>query len=210
MAGRGAAKLAYGMFAKVICFSMASAKLIQQMVAVNRPFGISLLAILHILQAILCFVGGIALFAFGAFVHRGFGMHRFLGGIASFIGVVVLVIGLLYLGLAWGLWFGKGWAWTISLVLAALGIIVSFLSLFRGRVFTLIILLLDIIIIYYLLTPRVRTFFGEYKPPVQPQQPTQSIQFAPQPTSGSKFCSNCGVPLLDSDKFCSHCGKALQ
>ena len=179
------------------------------MVAVTRPFGISLLAVLHILQAVLCFVAGIALFALGEFIGRGFLMHRLLGGIASTIGVGLLTIGLLYLGLAWGLWFGKGWAWIISLVLAILGIIVSLLSLFRGRVFTLIILLLDIIIIYYLLTPRVRTFFGEYKPTVQPEQSTQSTPFAPQPTSGSKFCPNCGAPVQTGEKFCAHCGKPI-
>ena len=82
----------------------------------SRPFGITLLAVLHVLQAIVFFLGGIALIAIGAFIRRGiFGMHRFLGGAASLIGVVIIVVGLLYFGLAWGLWGGRGWAWTVSL-----------------------------------------------------------------------------------------------
>ena len=176
----------------------------------SRPFGITLLAVLHILQAIVFFLGGVALIALGAFLRRGFfGVHRLLGGAASLIGVVVVVLGLLYLGLAWGLWSGKGWAWTLSLILAALGIIISLISLLRGGLGALIVLILDIMIIYYLLTPRVRTFFGESKPAQQPQQAIQSVQPAIEPTGGSKFCSNCGAPVQGDEKFCVHCGKPI-
>ena len=145
------------------------------MATATRPFGITLLAVLHVLQAILFFLGGIALIALGAVIRRGFfGLHRFLSGAASLIGVVVVVVGLLYLGLARGLWSGKRWAWNVSLILAALGIIVSLISLLRGGFGTLIVLILDAIIIYYLLTPRVRTFFGGYRTRMLPQPPTQS------------------------------------
>ena len=178
------------------------------MSAASRPFGITLLAVLHVLQAILFFVGGIALIALGAFVRRGFfGMHRLLGGAASLIGVVVVVIALLYLGLAWGLWSGKGWAWMVSLILAGLGIIVSLISLAGGGFASLIVLILDAIIIYYLLTPHVRAFFGEYKQ-VTPTQPI--VQPASQSTGASRFCSNCGAPVQASERFCSHCGRQVQ
>jgi len=180
------------------------------MTAISRPFGITLLAVLHVLQAIVFFLGGIALIALGALLRRGFfGVHRLLGGAASLIGVVVIVLGLLYLVLAWGLWSGKGWAWIVSLILAALGIIISLILLLRGGLGTLIVLILDIIIIYYLLTPRVRTFFGESKPAQQPQRGIQSVQSTPQPTGGSKFCSNCGAPVQGNEKFCVHCGKPI-
>lgn len=148
--------------------------------------------------------------AVGAFIRRGFfGLHRFLSGAASIIGVVVVVIGLLYFGLAWGLWNGKGWAWTVSLILAALGIIVSLISLVRGGFGTLIVLILDAIIIYYLFTPHVRTFFGEYKQMTQTQLPPQGVQPASQSTGDSRFCSNCGAPVQANEKFCSHCGVAI-
>lgn len=179
------------------------------MATTTRPFGITLLSVLHALQAILFFVGGIALMALGAFMRRGFfGVHRLLGGAASLVGAVVVIIGLLYFGLAWGLWNGKGWAWTVSLILAGLGIIISLISLLGGGFGSLIVLILDAIIIYYLLTLHVRTFFGEYKQVTQAQQPLQPVQSAPQST-GSRFCSNCGAPIQSSDKFCSHCGKAF-
>jgi len=175
----------------------------------TRPFGITLLAVLHTLQAILFFVGGIALIALGTMIRRGF-IHRLLGGVASLSGVVVVIIGLLYLGLAWGLWSGRLWAWAISLVLAGLGIIFSLISLLRGRFLILIVLILDIIIIYYLLTPHVRTFFREYNRPTQPQSMPQPAQSTPPSTTTARTCQNCGAPTQGNENFCAHCGKPIK
>ena len=184
--------------------------MIHLMSAPSRPFGITLLAGLHVLVAILYILGGIALIALGAFVRRGFfGTHRHLGGFASLIGVIVIIVAVLYLALAWGLWVGKGWAWAISLVLAGLGIIISLVSLITGAFWTVIVLILDVIIIYYLLTPHVRAFFGEYKVTAPPQTPSQSVQPTSQPSISDRFCPNCGAPLEGSEKFCSHCGKPV-
>jgi len=184
---------------------------IQLLTSVSRPFGITLLAVLHILQAVIYFVGGLALVALGAFIRRGFfGTHRFLHGLVSVIGVVLVIVGLLYLGLAWGLWTGKGWAWTASLILAVLGIIFSIISLIAGGVIALLVLVLDAVIVYYLYRPNVRTFFGEYKPaPAQVSPTTQTVQAPAPSTGGSRSCPNCGAPVLVQDKFCAHCGKPI-
>jgi len=176
--------------------------------AASRPFGITLLAILHVLQAIIYFLGGIALIALGALMRRGLHMPRFLHGVVSVIGVVIIIVAFLYLVLAWGLWTGRGWAWTVSLVLAILGIIIAILSLLRGGVFTLLVLVLDAIIVYYLYTPNVRSFFGEYKPLPQVPPPAQTLPPTP-PAGASRSCPNCGAPVLMQDKFCTHCGKPV-
>ena len=166
-----------------------------------------MLAVLHILQAILLFFGGLALIALGAFIRRGFfGPPRLLHGFVSLIGVVVVVIGLLYLGLAWGLWTGKGWAWLLSLVLAVLGLIVSIIALVRGRFVTIVILILDAIILYYLFRPNVRAFFGEQKTSSQTMPATGT---SAQPATAARFCSNCGAPAQANEKFCSHCGRPI-
>lgn len=179
------------------------------MTTAPRPLGITLLAVLHVLQAIIFFLGGVALIALGAFTrHRLFGVPRLLH-VVSLIGVVVVVIGLLYLALAWGLWAGKGWAWVLSLILAALGIVISLISLVRGAFATLIVLILDAIILFYLFRPNVRTFFGQYKPATMPPPATQPIQSTIQPTGSARFCSNCGAPVQANEKFCSHCGKPV-
>jgi hypothetical protein len=177
---------------------------------IPRPLGITLLAILHVLQAVILFLGGVALIALSALLRRDLlGVPRFLHGAVSLIGVVVVVVGLLYLGLAWGLWTGKGWAWVLSLILAVLGIIVSVISLVRGAFGPLIVLILDAIIVFYLFRPNVRTFFGEYKPTTMPPPATQPLQSTIQPTGMARFCSNCGGPVQANEKFCSHCGKPL-
>ena len=166
-----------------------------------------MLAVLHILQGILLFFGGVALIALGAFIRRGlFGPPRLLHGVVSLIGIVVAVIGLLYLGLAWGLWTGKGWAWILSLVLAALGLIVSLIALVRGRFLTIVILVLDAIILFYLFKPNVRAFFGEQKTSSQTMPETGTTA---QPASSTRFCTNCGAPSQANEKFCSHCGKPI-
>jgi len=196
---------------KAYLFHRKLPSLIQHLATATRPFGITLLAVLHVLQAILFLIGAIALIVIGTIIRRGFfGMHRLLSGAAWSIGVVVLVIGLLYLGLAWGLWNGKGWAWAASLILAGIGLVVSLISLAGGAFGTLFVLILDTIIIYYLLTVRVRAYFGELKHPRQSQPPTQQVGSASQPTVSSRFCSNCGAPAQLTEKFCSHCGKAFQ
>ena len=173
--------------------------------ASSRPLGITLLALLHVLQAIFFFFGGIALIALGAFIRRGFfGLPRILHGVVSLIGVVVIVIGLLYLGLAWGLWTGKGWAWILSLLLAALGIVVSVISLIRGGFGTIVVLILDAIIVYYLFRPNVRAFFGEQRNRAQTTPTSGTTAQLPQE---ARFCPNCGAPAQANEKFCSHCGK---
>jgi len=175
--------------------------------AISRPLGITLLAMLHVLQAVILFFGGIALIALGAFIRRGlFGIPRFLHGAVSLIGVVVVVVGLLYLGLAWGLWTGKGWAWILSLLLAVLGIVLSAVSLARGAFGPLIVLVLDVIIVYYLFRPNVRTFFGEYK---HVAATTQSVQPPVQSAGVARFCSNCGAPVQANERFCAHCGSPV-
>jgi len=150
------------------------------------------------------------LIALGAFMRRGlFGTHRFLHGLLSVIGVVIVIVGLLYLGLAWGLWTGKGWAWIVSLILAVLGIIFSIVSLVAGGVIALLVLVLDAVIVYYLYRPNVRSFFGEYKPATQAPTTTQAVQTPAPSAGGSRSCPNCGAPVLVQDKFCAHCGKPI-
>ena len=182
------------------------------MSSVKRPFGVTLLAVLHVIQAVVVFLIGVALVAVGEFVSRRlFGVPHLLREILWVIGGVLIIFGLLYLVLAYGLWTGKGWAWLISLILAGLGVLGSLLSLLRGGVVAIITLLLDVLIIYYLIRPNVKAFFGRSAPQPAPPivQPRQAPQSPTSATGSGKFCSNCGAPVAANEKFCVHCGTRI-
>ena len=182
------------------------------MSSVQRPFGVTLLAVLHVIQALVVFLVGVVVVAVGELVSRRlFGVPHLLRGILWVIGAVLIILRLLYLVLAYGLWTGKGWAWWISLLLAGLGVLGSLLSLLRGGLIAIITLLLDILIIYYLTRPNVKTFFGESTPKSAPSivQTPQAPQPPTSPAGSGKFCSNCGAPLAVGEKFCAHCGARI-
>jgi len=179
----------------------------------NRPLGVTLLAILHVLQAILAFIIGLLLVTLGSFLPRflihfpRLARHT---GLFEVVGGILVIVALLYLCLSYGLWSGKGWAWTISLILAGLGIVLSLVALIvRGGLGVVIALILGAVIIYYLTRENVKAFFGK-------TQSSHTFPSVSQPTShqqsteaSSKFCVNCGAPLTSGVKFCSRCGSRL-
>jgi len=134
-----------------------------------------------------------------------FHVPRLFGGLLSVIGGVLIIVALLDVVFAWGLWSGKGWAWILALIFAVLGILFSLVSLVRGGLGSIVVLVIDAVIVYYLTRPNVRAFFGEAK---LATTPTVTQQPAPS-TSGGKFCSNCGAPITSIEKFCAHCGAKL-
>jgi len=179
--------------------------------SMNRPLGVTLLAILHVLQAILALIIGLVLIALGAYLLPFLvGMPRFARhpGLLGIIGGIAIVMALLYLLLSYGLWTGKGWAWTISLILAGLGIIISLVGLIlRSAVGAIITLILDALIIYYLTRINVKAYFGKAQPLAYPST-SQPNQQPPQMNNSDtpKFCVNCGAPAATGVKFCSYCG----
>lgn len=97
----------------------------------NRPLGITILAILAVL-------GGLVSLAVGAF--------------ASGFGLVLVIIGLVELAVAYGYWTGKSWGWWLGIVGAVLDIV----SIFSLNYFGFII---GIIMLYYLTRPNVKAWF---------------------------------------------------
>ena len=108
----------------------------------HRPLGVTLIAILTI-------IGGIIFLARGQ-VHLKIG-----------IGNILLSIGKAYIVKSYRLWKGKGWAWTITLILSAIGIVVALVSIAFGNVAAIINVIIHGIVIYYLYRPNVKAFFGK-------------------------------------------------
>ncbi len=109
----------------------------------NRPFGVTIIAILAILGGIGALVAGIALVA-----------------IIPFLGAALIIIGLAYFVVAYGLWKGLKWAWLITLIVTVIAFISEIGSIIVGNVGAVIPVIINAIIIYYLFRPNVKAYFG--------------------------------------------------
>ena len=108
----------------------------------HRPLGVTIVAILT---------------AIGGLIFLGSGLVLLIVG----IGVILLALGIAYLVMAYGLWNGRGWAWTITLILSVIGIVVAIASIAAGNVSAIISIIIHAVVIYYLYRPNVKEFFGK-------------------------------------------------
>lgn len=113
----------------------------------QRPIGVTIIALLAIL-------GGIA------FLVSGLGALVLIPLIGIFLGSGLFILGLAYFLMAYGLWKGKGWAWTLTLILSGIGIIVGIGSIVVGNIGSIFHTIINAIIIYYLYRPNVKAFFN--------------------------------------------------
>jgi len=130
----------------------------------TRPFGITLLVVLQIILGILELLGAVAV-AFVSFVLPEMFPHvRFFAPRSMGSGLALFVFAFVEFILAYGLWKGKGWAWIGSLIFAVIGLVFSAFTLFmRPRVGEAIALVLNLVIMYYLMQPRVQSYLGKGK-----------------------------------------------
>lgn len=141
----------------------------------ERPLGVTILAILEAIGGIICFAGILfigliveTLTSFAGVTGHGIGIIRSLMGIVALIfAIILLIFGLISFLLAYGLWIGKGWAWTLAFIFSIIGILLGLASLPGG----IITILINALILYYLTRPYVKEFFGKAPPPVPPPPP---------------------------------------
>ena len=108
-------------------------------------------------------------------------LAQFLGGIGIAIGAIVLAVGIGYLVVSYGLLKGKGWAWTITVILTIIAIGVQIVSGITASMFNasftedtntfvtgiiaqIVGIAINGVILYYLYRPNVKTFFGKSLP----------------------------------------------
>lgn len=105
----------------------------------TRPLGVSIIAILNVISGIIMLIGGVGLAAVGSAlptmttVNPNAGgqmaLVGLLGGGAAAVGAVLIVLGIVSFIVAWGLFKGKGWAWTVTIILSAISVIMGIVSL---------------------------------------------------------------------------------
>src|ERR671910_1905292 len=108
-------------------------------------------------------------------------LTQFLSGIGIVIGAIVLAVGIGYLVVSYGLLKGKGWAWTITVILTIIAIAVQIVSgttasmfnasfiedtntFVTGIIAQIVGIAINGVILYYLYRPNVKTFFGKSLP----------------------------------------------
>ena len=78
----------------------------------RRPRGVTIISILTILDGVLIVFLGASFLAFGGLL----------------IGGIVLAVGIGYLAVSYGLLNGRGWAWTVTVILSIMGIVIQIIS----------------------------------------------------------------------------------
>jgi hypothetical protein len=117
----------------------------------SRPFGVTIVAILMIINGIILIAAGIGGITVGAV------MDIPLIGVSS--GVLV-ALGIAAIIVAWGLIKGKGWAWIVTVILSIISIIMSIIAIAGGNFGSIINLVISGVILYYMYRPEVKAYFG--------------------------------------------------
>ena len=121
----------------------------------SRPFGVTIIAILIIIAGVISLLIGIGSVAIGPLI----------GLVFVVTGAISLALGVAYLVMAFGLWKGKGWAWTISTIVLFIGIVIDMISLPRRSVgdivSSVVSIAINAVILYYLFRPHVKAYFGK-------------------------------------------------
>jgi hypothetical protein len=71
------------------------------------------------------------------------------------IGIVLLILAIVGFIMTWGLWSGKSWARTITMILQVISIVTGIFSL-PG---SLINILISIVMLYYLTRPHIKAYY---------------------------------------------------
>lgn len=119
----------------------------------RRPTGVTILAVLSILSGIaLLGVAGVGMFGTTTLV------------VSYAFGIILLVLGVIYLAVAVGFFTAKPWSWPLALVAFSIGIVLTLIMIaiaptanLAGNIVGLIFAL---IIIFYLFRPNVKAYFG--------------------------------------------------
>jgi hypothetical protein len=199
----------------------------------KRPTGVTVLAILAILGALGLLFSGAALIGLGlllgtlatnaavanAIATSGYPGLASLGvgtlsALLVALGAVILILGILYFAVGIGFFGGKGWAWTLGIIVSVVGIVLDIVQIGFGGYSSILGLIIGILIIYYLMRPHVKAFFGKGPAVAGGMQPppmmssSMPMGSAPMGSMGMT-CKNCGASIPAGATRCPSCGAAL-
>jgi hypothetical protein len=169
--------------------------------SMKRPFGVTIIAILALVGGVVLIFGGLSSLVSGAFfaaipienvmtemeqheqgqqqtlsVAELHALIQLLGSSSIVMGAIVIVIGIGYLIVSYGLLKGREWAWTITVVLTMISIIIQIVFIITTSILNaslhhdmntslyhlidqIIGIAINGIILYYLYRPSVKRYF---------------------------------------------------
>lgn len=135
----------------------------------ERPLGVTIISIILAIQGIFELIIGIiaiaAVFALGhaAAVHGHTTVRTVIDTIAGVLGGVSIIVGILTLIFAWGLWMLKRWAFWLTIIIEVISLIrhlFDFAHSTTGLVGPIIGIAIPVIILlYFIIDPYVRRAF---------------------------------------------------
>jgi hypothetical protein len=163
----------------------------------SRPLGVTIIAILNIIGGVIMLIFGIGLITLGAVLPSlppsvfnqsqiqgnltagqapippsgapPMALQSLFGGVGIAFGAVLVAIAIVSFVVAYGLLKGRGWAWTVTLILSIISIVWNAITLATAANFGGIIsIIISAVIIYYLYRPHVKAYFGKGVSPSPP------------------------------------------
>ncbi len=131
----------------------------------QRPTGVTILAILALIGGVFGIIAGLALIAGGAFLGAVTETAG-IAGLGFIFGILTLLGAVLELAFFFGAWAAKAWGWILGVIAAiwsiAVGVITAVLSgdIVGGLMGNIISFVIAGVILYYLNTPAVKQYFG--------------------------------------------------
>jgi hypothetical protein len=132
----------------------------------KRPLGIAVLAVLDGIGGVLALILGAFIAIFGGYIVRTVtggslpGSLSYLPGLISLASILVIPIGILGIVEAYGLWKGKRWGWWLVTILLSIGLVFGLISLVFGYISSIVSVIIDAIIVYYMIQKSTKAYFG--------------------------------------------------
>jgi hypothetical protein len=136
----------------------------------GRPTGATVISIIETVLGVLLSIVALGALFLGSIagglgglsdVEGGAAVGGILAGLGFFFGIIAVLLAVLYFAIAYGVWKGRPWAWTVGVVVSIIGLVFAVLGLTGGiTVSTIISLALPIVVLYYLMQPEVKRWLG--------------------------------------------------
>jgi len=128
----------------------------------ERPFGVSLIAVLIIIEAIFQIIAALAMMGISMI---GFFATPYIGASVALtvFGVIAIIVGLIQLAVGSGMWSLEKWAWIFAVVVLWIDVIFDILGGFAGVQSwgaALVSMIIPVIVLIYLYSEGVRKAFG--------------------------------------------------